>query len=150
MPEQQTMRSGRFADPQRGSGVLGGLQGSTALPDTFTQKDIKRNLKPFKRFGMPQNIRAFAKKSDTQIENLAATAVVKRGIKQGSIDRKRLRTKPNRKLFNKKQLRFARRVMAKDSPRQQALNKTRAARRHIRMLRRNRAIAKTRLFPKNV
>lgn len=143
-------RTNRFTDPARGSGILGGLQGSTRLPDTFTRKDIKRNIKPFKKFGVPQKIQKFARKSDTQLENIAANAIVRRGIKRGAIKRIKPRTTPNRKKFGVKRIQYAKRVMAMDDPRAGQLKRTRAARRHIKSIRRNRAALQHPLFSKDV
>ncbi len=149
MPEQD--RTGRFSDTERGSSLLGGrgrggLIGSTDLPDTFTRKDVKRNLKPFKKFGLPQKLGKFRGKTDTQLENLAAQTIVRQGLKRGSLTRKKLRTSVNRKKFSPHQLKRARRVMQNDSPGQQAKKNTRAARKHIRRIRRNREIMKKPLF----
>jgi hypothetical protein len=146
---QETTRAGRFGDAGRGQGIGAGLAGSTALPDTFTKKDIRRNLKEFKQFGVPQKIGKFRKKTDTQIENIAATAIVKRGIKRGDIKRRKLRTKFNRTKFSGKEIKRARRVMNAESPSIKALKQTREARRHIKTVRRNRLVMKTRLYPKN-
>jgi len=143
-------RGGRFTDPGRGSGLIGGLQDSTALPDTFTAKDAKRNLKPFKKYGMSTNIKSYAKKTDTQIENMAANAIVRKAIKKGSIKRVKPRTGINYKKYGKKKIAWAKRVMAADNPRAKALRKTRQARRHIRTIRQNREALKKPLFSKNV
>ncbi len=151
MVEKNTLRQGRFGDNARGQGVGEGLQSSTNLPDTFTQKDIKRNLKPFKKFGVPQKIKRFRKKTDTQIENIAANAIVKRGLKRGSIKRKKVGPKKiNFKRFSKKQVKRARRVMNAENPNRKSLKQTREARQHIRRIRRNRKLASTPLFSRNV
>ena len=142
-------RENRFSDVGRGAGLLGGLRSSTDLPDTFTAKDTKRNLQPFKKFGVP-NMQKFAKKSDTQIENIAANAIVRRGIKRGAIKRHKLRTTVNTKQFGAGQVKWAKNVMAQDSPRAKALRRTRAARQHIKLVRRNRIAMKFPLFSKNV
>lgn len=149
MPDQ-TDRRGRFSDPGRGTGLLTGLQSATSLPDVFTGKDIKRNLKPFKKFGAPQKLRAYGHKTDTQLENIAANAIVRRGLKRGTIKRRKLDTKLNRKKYGTKRLQWAKRLMAQDHPRAQALKKSRAVRQHIRRVRRNREAMKTPLFSKNV
>jgi len=143
-------RENRYQDASKGAGIIGGLRSSTNLPDTFTRKDTQRNLKPFKKFGVPQNIQKFARKSDTQIENVAANAIVKRGIKRGNIKRKKLRTGINKQKFGAKKIDWAKRVMSQDDPRRRALKRTRAARRHIRFVRRNREAMKLPLFSKNV
>ena len=143
-------REARFGDPAQGSGLLGGLQSATALPDTFTRKDIKRNLKPFKKFGVPQKIQKFARKTDTQLENIAANAIVRRGIKRGGIKRRKLRTSFNKKKFGPKKIAYAKRVMSMDNPRAQQLKRTKATRRHIRQIRRNRIAMSKPLFSKDV
>jgi hypothetical protein len=152
----ENLRQGRFADSARGAAIGRGLQGSTKLPDTFTGKDTVRNLRPFKKFGMPvkpgqtKPLRMYKGKTDTQIENLAANAVIRKAIKKGSVTRRKLKTGINFKKYKRKEIQRARRVMSQDQPRRRALRQTRDARKHISLIRRNRRVMKTRLYSQNV
>jgi len=143
-------RNDRFADATRGQAIGAGLQSSTNLPDTFTGKDTRRNLKEFKKFGMPQKLSTFARKTDTQIENLAANAIIRKHLKSGDVTRKKYTTNINFKRFKRKEIRRARRVMNADSPKMRARKNTRAARLHIRRIRANRKIMSVPLFHQNV
>jgi len=155
---QDAGREGRFNDTARGQAIGAGLSGSTALPDTFTAKDTVRNLQPFKKFGVPlkkgkkpgRQLRAFKGKTDTQIENIAANAIVRKAIKNGSVKRTKLRTGFNYKKFNRRQIARAKRVMDAESPSAKARKQTQDARNHIKFVRRNRIVMKTPLFSQNV
>lgn len=144
MTFERTQREGRFGDLERGQGILTGFQDTTK--DPIDKKFIKRQLKPFKKFGVPQNLSKLKGMTDTELERLAAKAVIKnRGVKVN-----KLRTNVNVQKFGKQNIIRGRKIIAKRKAgltvNPKAAKRTRAARRHILNIRENRRIMKTPLF----
>lgn len=137
-------RTGRFQDAERGQSVLAGFQ--KASRDPVNKKFIKRQLKPYQKYGVPKYLTQLKGLSDTDLEIMAVKAILKKkGIKP-----KKLRTKLNRQKFGPKRIKNAKRVMAKKQSgkkvNKQVLQNTRDVRRHISRIRANRRAMKLPLW----
>lgn len=131
-------RQNRFApDAQRGGDILAGFQ--RASTDPVNKRFVKRQLKPYKKYGIPQKLTKLKGMSDTQLEKMATKAILKR--KKVKVNK--LRTRINRKRFSTKKVQHAKRVMANPNASKKALRKTRDTRRHIKQIRRNRRVQKS-------
>lgn len=137
-------RTGRFQDLERGQSILAGFQ--KASRDPVNKKFIKRQLKPYQKYGIPQNLSKLKGLSDTELEVMAVKAIVKkRGIKP-----KKLRTSLNTQKFGPKRIKNAKIVMNKRSRGEKVskrvLKNTRDVRRHILRIRANRKAMKLPLW----
>ena len=142
MTEQRT---GRFLDSDKGGSIVQGYRDATK-DDPFNKKYLARNYKQYdylkkQGLGDPKNMKKLKGKTDTELEKIATRAVM-----QGT-KRKKLPTSYNKKKYNiswaKK---VQRRKAAGQSVRKQALTKTRAARKHILTVNRNRRIMKSSMW----
>lgn len=134
----QIERQGRFTNDQ-GSGILPGLSKSSSLSSTVSKKQIKRSLKPYRKY-LPKNLGALSKYSTGQLEAIAARAVMKKRKHKP----KKLRTSFNTKKH--KNIKYAKKVMELKSPTKKQLKQTAQARKHIRWVRRNRKVMKLPLW----
>lgn len=146
MATDKTAREGRFADYGRGDAVYKGYR-DAVKDDPYDKKFFKRNFERYdtlKEAGLDKNLQKLKNLSDVELEAIAAKAV----INQSDYAPKPLNTRLNRKKYNIKQ---AKRVMARRAAgqpvRKQVLQRTKAARAHIRRVQRNRKLAKTPLYP---
>lgn len=143
----EVQRQGRFTDSDRGGSIVSGYR-DAVKDDPFNKKFLARNYKQYDTLkkaglGSPKNLKKLKGLSDSQLESIAAKAVLKdKGFK-----RKKLPTKLNRKKHN---IKWAKQVMAKrragQTVKKQSLQKTKAARQHILRIQKNRRIMKSPLF----
>lgn len=138
MTMDPVQRQGRFTNDQ-GSGVLPGLSKSSSLTSTVGNKQIKRALKPYRKY-LPKNLGNLKKYSTGELEAIATRAVMKKRKHKP----KKLRTSFNTKQH--KNLKYAKKVMAMENPTRKQLKRTKAARKHIRTIRRNRRVMKLPLW----
>lgn len=147
MTYERIQRQGRFTDVDPGSGVVQGYRDAVAQ-DPFNKKFIARNLKQYgtlKKAGLgnKKGLRKLRGMSDTQLERIAAKAV----IQKAGIKRRKLPTSYNRRKHN---IKWAKNVIARrqagQSVRKQTLQRTKAARQHVHRINRNRRIMKSPLF----
>lgn len=140
-------RTGRFLDADRGGGVYQGYQDALSR-DPFNKKFLARNYKQYdvlKKAGLGKvkNLDKLAGLTDTQLEGIAAKAV----LKQKGYKPKKLQTSYNRKKYN---IRWAKKVMERNQSgatvRKQTLQRTKEARQHIKRINHNRRVMKTRVF----
>jgi hypothetical protein len=149
--QPQAFRQGRFTQPGSGSGVEQGYQESSQQADTLDQAFVRRNLKPYKtlkRYTTKKGIKGLRNKNFAQLEQLAANAV----IAKAKIKSKPLDTSVNKDKYKPKVLRQARRRLntIPDSWRSGSTSgiqnkRVRRAANHLRQIRRNRAVNKTRV-----
>lgn len=139
----RTQRQGRFQDTDRGQGLATGYQ-DVAKQGT-NKSELQRLIKPYKKYGVPQSLKKYKGMTDTELERLAARAVLKqRGLgRPGGLNLQRLRTKFNKGRFN---IQRAKRVMANPDATRKALRQTREARQHVRRIRANRRVMATRFW----
>lgn len=142
----RTDRQGRFQDYQRGDAIQKGYRDAVA-DDPFDKKFMKRQFKSYdvlKKGGLHKNLKKLTRYNDVQLEALAAKAV----LEKADVKKRKMNTKLNHAKYN---IKWAKKVMAKraagQTVRRQSLKKTKAARRHILNVRRNRRLAKTPLYP---
>ena len=134
----QIDRAGRFTNDQ-GSSYLPGLAKSSSLSSTVNKKQIKRSLKPYRKY-LPKDLGKLKGYSTGELEAIAARAVMKkRGHKPQD-----LRTSFNTKKYQN--INYAKKVMAMEDPTKRQLKKTAAARKHIKTIRRNRQVMKLPLW----
>jgi hypothetical protein len=146
----QNPRQGRFSTVEQ-SGVEAGLQES-GQQDPLNKKFIARNLKPFKtlkRFATVKGLRKLKGKHMGQLERIAAQAV----IKKAKVKSKPLNTKVNTKKHKPRHIRQARRQLKRIGPDSFRAGSTsgiknkrvRRAANHLRQIRRNRAVNRTKV-----
>lgn len=133
-------RQGRFTDPSGGQGIVQGYR-DAVKEDPFNKKFLARNYKEYdvlKKAGLgkPKNIKKKLKgRTDAELENIAAKAV----LQKAGVKRKKLTRKYNTKKHN---IKWAKKVMARraagQSVKKQTLKRTKAARRHVQWVNRNR------------
>lgn len=78
MPRTQTVSRSRFtAQPgEVGSSIVAGYK--DAVADKYDKKFVRRNLEPYKKYGLPQKVSKLEGKSDTALYNMAARAVLRK------------------------------------------------------------------------
>lgn len=136
----QQVRTNRFVDESRGVDVLSGFQ--DASRDPINKQFLLRQLKPYRKFGVPQQLNKLEGMTDTQLERMAAKAILKRR----KVQVRKLPTKINRKQHSAREIAAAKRVMSRPNPTRQALRRTADTRRHIKSIRANRRVMRTRLW----
>jgi hypothetical protein len=137
-------RSGRFLDTDKGGGIVTGYR-DAVKDDPFNKKFLTRNYGQYdflKKQGLnkKKGLNKLKKLSDTQLENVAAKAV----LTQHKVKTRKLNTRYNRKQHNIAQ---AKKVLARKkaglSVSKQAMRRTRAARAHVLRVHRNRQVMKS-------
>lgn len=160
MPPGVGYRQNRFREAPSGGGVEGGLRDASQTKDGFNKAFVHRNLKPFKTLkpftrtkGKGKNrkfvgLKKLGGKNTAQLENLAAKAV----LKKGKVKSKKLNTTVNTSKFGRKALKKADAKLASTSksfaPGSTAGIKNKRVRRaanHLRQIRRNQRVNKTRV-----
>lgn len=140
-------REGRFTDTERGGGIVQGYR-DAVREDPFNKGFIARNLRQYgtlKRAGVgtKKGLKKLKGLSDTQMENIAAKAV----LKKAKVKTRRLPTRYNRKKHNVK---WAKKVMARRQQglpvKKRALKRTKLARAHVRRIDRNRQVMKKPIY----
>ena len=140
-------RAGRFQDLERGQSVVTGYRESTA--DPIDKKFIKRQLKPLKKYGIPQQLSKLKGMSDAEMTRLATKAILKkRGVgRKGGLKVRDLPTTVNQNKYN---IKWAKNVQAKkaagEDVSKKALKKTKPARMHLLAIRRNRRVMNTKFW----
>lgn len=140
----------QFTDTEA-SGVEAGLR-QASQRDTINKKFVARNLRPYRslrQFSSVKGLKKLRGKNMAQLENIAARAV----LKKAKVKSKPLNTKINRKRFKPRKIQAGRRALraiGSDSFRPGSTkgitNKSvRRAANHLRQLRRNRAVNRTRV-----
>jgi len=143
-------RTSRFSTAEQ-SGVEAGLQQS-GQPDTLNKKFIARNIKPYKtlkRFSTVKGLRGLRGKHMGQLERIAAKAV----LKKNKVKSSPLNTKVKTGKYKPVQLRRARRQLKRIGSESYRPGSTsgiknkgvRRAANHLRQIRRNRVVNKTKI-----
>jgi hypothetical protein len=139
-----TERDGRFQDYSKGDSLAKGYR--DIGNDPLDKKFMKRNFAEYgvlKKGGLDKGLKQLRNYNDVQLESMAAKAV----LSKAKIERKKLPKQLNKAKYN---IKWAKKVMAKRAAgktvRRQALKRTKAARRHILTIRRNRRLEKTPLY----
>ena len=148
-------RAGRFQDFERGQSVVTEYPrpvapgSSTSTADPIDKKFIKRQLKPLKKYGVPQQLSKLKGMSDAEMSRLAAKAILKkRGVgRKGGLSVKPMNTTVNREKYNIPWAKsVAERKAAGKAVPQKALRKTKPARQHLMAIRRNRRVMNTKFW----
>lgn len=134
----RTERAGRFADAQRGQGIVEGYQ-DAIKDDPLDRAFINRNLKRYRKFGVPARLAKLKGMDDTQLERMAAVAVLKRR----KVKIEPLRERVNRRQYKPRQLARARSAIRQDI---EPGKKLAPVVRHIRRIRRNRRVNNVRIW----
>jgi len=145
----------RFTEQGAGSGVESGFREASGQKDPLDKKFIARNLKPYKTlkpYGTVKGLKGLKNKNMAQLEQMSANAV----LAKNHIKSKPLDTTVDRSKFKGGTLAKARRRLGgiSDSWRQGSTEgiknqKVRRAANHLRQIRRNRMVNKTRVGSPN-
>jgi hypothetical protein len=147
-------REGRFSTAGEASGFAAGLHEASTI-DPLNKKFIRRNLKPYKnlrKFSTKKGLRGLRGKNTQQLENLAARAVLlKHKVKSKPLTTK-VRQGKGKGKHTGRSLRKARRKLRNiddsfrpGSTKSISNKKIRRAANHLRQLRRNRRVNRTRV-----
>lgn len=133
MTAPRTERIGRFADVERGQSIVEGYQ-DVVQQDPIDKAFIQRNLKRYQKFGVPTALAKLRGLSDTELEKMAARAVLKRR----KVKVTPLRVTVDKRRYRTRQLQRARSVIAQGTTPGKGLA---PVVRHIRRVRRARRVS---------